>query len=282
MGETIEFRAKAFHYPGRVVEVVSWRHRPMGDPRLCRPEKPRSLMDEAELRERERKDLMNRQRAARRRRTVLRRLALVRRYDVMLTLNTRQLENDLSGLVTAFREFRRLVRRQFPDFEYSAVPELHPVAEAEGRHHWHIHLACCADAFGLGRSGRKWVPILGLRTLWLRALARTLGCDGAVNVSPQSLKNLRAGRSDPLRLAGYLAKYLGKLGDGEGRLLWNSKGEKPVPILYSLSARSYDEMVEELLLGDPDLVPIRSSSFVEDWNESRNFWWVMYRIRGSA
>lgn len=121
---------------------------------------------------------------------------------------------------TAWKRFSRLFDVRFGRrMRYVAVPELHGDGET-----WHLHVA-----FG------EWFDVVTLRVLWYRALGgrgneRADETPGSVNAKD---KKFRSGRSSARRVAGYIAKYVGKgfeRGGANRRVFAASSGLRPLEL----------------------------------------------------
>jgi hypothetical protein len=241
------YRAKVVHYPDGGFEAVVWEP----DQFVPGPKDGETIWDTAiqgeapadvwERRPRRRthdeeKRERNRQAANRRARSAIRRLARARGYDRLLTFTTRQQENTVDELLDQWDQVRRLIARHYQNFSYLAVPEPHPT----NPRHWHLHVAV-----------KGYMSVILLRRLWLQVLRATADTDGAVNVSMR-----KGGALTAAKLAGYLAKYIGKqLGAPTDRFdrkrYWHSRcGGRPVFCYYTPAASDLDELRAELLLDE--------------------------------
>lgn len=124
--------------------------------------------------------------------------------DHLLTLSTRELVNTPESLAAKWkawvRRYRFFANEPFP---YVAIPELHPKAKAEGRLHWHLHVAI---------RGRLKLKLA--RHLWWHVC----GGRGQGNVDVQYIRvgcDPHSGRPQgPLvraeKIARYISKYITK------------------------------------------------------------------------
>jgi len=165
------------------------------------------------------RDLVNRERATRRARTKVRRLAKFKRLTTLLTLTYRENMLDRARMQHDFDNFMKRVRRVCPDFEYICV------FERQKRGAWHAHIATRRILPVLAVGGQLVKSYDLLRSAWRGVVGQE---NGNVDVS----RRKRLSRS-PAKLASYLAKYIGKTFDQAERYV-NS---------YSASGRSIPEAV---------------------------------------
>lgn len=115
--------------------------------------------------------------------------------DRMITLTKRGKFESLDDAWSAFARFNRVCSKFYgPKWAYVCVPEMH----ADGT--FHLHLAV---------RGRYWVGLL--RKFWFKALGgvgneRGEDTPGNIHISEPRHR----GRGGRRRIAGYMAKYLGK------------------------------------------------------------------------
>lgn len=165
------------------------------------------------------RSLLNRERATRRARTKVRRLAKFKRLTTLLTLTYRENMLDRARMQHDFDNFMKRVRRVCPDFEYICV------FERQKRGAWHAHIATRRILPVLAVGGQLVKSYDLLRSAWRGVVGQE---NGNVDVS----RRKRLSRS-PAKLASYLAKYIGKTFDQAERYV-NS---------YSASGRSIPEAV---------------------------------------
>lgn len=131
------------------------------------------------------------ERAGRRAKGVVRRIAKEHRFDYLVTLTSRANQDDYDVALAMLRAFLRVVRRTVPGYACLAVPE----RQARGAWHWHLAV-----------SG--WQNLHLLRHAW------GLVCDhylyGGGNVDVKAPKDGGHGQWANHRLAGYLCKYIVK------------------------------------------------------------------------
>lgn len=141
----------------------------------------------------------NKERATRRARTKVRRLAKAKGLTTLLTLTYRENMLERDRMQRDLDVFLKRVRRVIPGFQYVCV------FERQKRGAWHAHLAV-EKVLSHYLSGGKLVRSYDLlRSMW-RAV---VGSDnGNVDVS----RNKRLQRS-AAKLAAYLSKYIGKTFD---------------------------------------------------------------------
>lgn len=168
----------------------------------------------------------NRERATRRARTKVRRLAKEKGLTTLLTLTYRENMVDRERMQRDLDVFLKRVRRVIPGFQYVCV------FERQKRGAWHAHLAV-ERVLSHYLAGGKLVRSYDLlRSMW-RAV---VGADnGNVDVS----RNKRLARS-AAKLAAYLSKYIGKTFD---------QAEKHVNA-YSASGRALPKPMVFRVAGD--------------------------------
>lgn len=151
------------------------------------------------------RSLLNRERAARRARTKVRRLAKFKRLDTLLTLTYRENMVDRERMQRDFDCFMKRVRRVSPEFDYICV------FERQKRGAWHAHIAT-----------KRIAPVLVVRTELVKSydLLRSMwrGVVGQENGNVDVSRRKRLSRS-PAKLAAYLAKYVGKTFDQAERYI---------------------------------------------------------------
>lgn len=139
-------------------------------------------------------------RSARRARQVVRWRAMAIGADRLLTLTYRENMQDLQRCRADFDAFRRRMQKAGMLENYVAVPE------RQERGAWHVHIAL-----------KGWLPVDEVRAHWHAVVG-----EGNIDIARS-----RRGRMDAKRIAGYLAKYIGKafdeVCDGRARY-WGSRG----------------------------------------------------------
>lgn len=141
----------------------------------------------------------NRERATRRARTKVRRLAKTKGLTVLLTLTYRENMVDRDRMQRDLDVFLKRVRRVIPGFQYVCV------FERQKRGAWHAHLAV-EKVLSHYLAGGKLVRSYDLlRSMWRGVVGPD---NGNVDVS----RNKRLSRS-AAKLAAYLSKYIGKTFD---------------------------------------------------------------------
>lgn len=161
----------------------------------------------------------NRDRATRRARTKVRRLAKAKGLSVLLTLTYRENMVDRERMARDFDAFCKRVRRVIPGFEYVCV------FERQKRGAWHAHIAVPRILAHYTHRGALVKSYDLLRSMWR-------GIVGADNGNVDVSRNKRVNRS-AAKLAAYLSKYIGKTFDQADRYV-NS---------YSASGRALPEAV---------------------------------------
>lgn len=139
---------------------------------------------------------LNRERATRRARTMVRRLCKAKALTTLLTLTYRENMADRARMARDFDVFMKRLRRVVPGIEYVCV------FERQKRGAWHAHIAVPRVLSHYLVKGHLVRSYDLLRSLW----RGVVGVDnGNVDVS----RNRRVGRSGA-KLASYLSKYIGK------------------------------------------------------------------------
>lgn len=172
------------------------------------------------------KDARNRERAARRARTEVRRLCKAMKADTLLTLTYQANETDLDRCKADLKEFVRRVRRVLPDFMAIAG------FERQKRGAWHVHMATAripAVLRPVNGSG-DFRSFNVLRSIW-RSVTRERG--GNVDLS----RRKRHSRKTPAEIAAYISKYIAKEfleGVDKGRNRWTKFGDVEAPQVIEL------------------------------------------------
>lgn len=216
--------------------------------------------------QREKKDIENRERAAKRARQNVRYLAKSLFADHMLTFSYRENVDDRARVAADWKEFVRLFRIRYPDWKYVAV------LEKQERGALHIHVAVH------GRQDIRW-----LLRCWLLAIGQpavdvsawlvggeSLGGRslGAVNVEPPKRRwagSARHWKGD--KLAAYLTKYIGKEfeeAEKSTKKYWASRNiERPEIKRFWLRAESYVDAVVEA----HDLIYYSGATSLSMWGD---------------
>lgn len=170
---------------------------------------------------------LNRERATRRARTQVRRLAKTKGLTVLLTLTYRENMLDRERMARDLDVFVKRVRRVIAGFEYVCV------FERQKRGAWHAHIAVQRILSHYSHRGVMVKSYDLLRSMWR-------GVVGADNGNVDVSRNKRVNRS-AAKLAAYLSKYIGKTFDQAERHV-NS---------YSASGRALPAaIVQRVLVGD--------------------------------
>lgn len=183
----------------------------------------------------------NRERATRRARTKVRRLAKSKGLTTLLTLTYRENMQDRARMQRDLDVFLKRVRRVIPSFQYVCV------FERQKRGAWHAHLAV-EKFLSHYQSGKQRVKSYDLlRSMW-RAV---VGADnGNIDVS----KNRKVNQSSA-KLAAYLSKYIGKTFDQAEKHVnaYSASGTAlPQPMTFRTYSSSMLDGITDLfeLLGD--------------------------------
>jgi hypothetical protein len=167
----------------------------------------------------------NRQRAARRARTQVRRDCKTICADTLLTLTYRANETDLDRCKADLKEFVRRVRRVLPDFKAVAC------FETQKRGAWHVHLATAGIPTVLRPvKGGDFRSFNVLRSIW-HSVVKDRG--GNIDLS----RRKRHCKKSIAEVAAYISKYIAKSfleGMDKGRNRWTKFGDfesvKPVEL----------------------------------------------------
>lgn len=187
------------------------------------------LTDEEE----EEKRQKNRERAARRAKTRVRRLCKSMGLDALLTLTYRANVTDSSLSRKHLKEFVRRIRRVVPGFAYVAA------FEKQKRGAWHIHLAVHALPRELQWSGCKVKSYSVVRAIW-RSVTGELG--GNIDQS----RRKRSSQSSAAKIAGYLSKYMIKAfedGDDWSNRFSASSHSLPAPVRVRLTGAALRDVI---------------------------------------
>lgn len=141
------------------------------------------------------RDEKNKERAARRAKTKVRRLCKAMGVDALLTLTYRENQRDLELTKKHLKEFVRRVRRLVPGFAYVAA------FERQKRGAWHVHMGIHALPFNLPWAGVKVKSYSVIRAVW-RAVVGELG--GNIDQA----RKKRHSRRTPAKMASYISKYI--------------------------------------------------------------------------
>lgn len=147
----------------------------------------------------------NRERATRRARTKVRRLAKTKGLSVLLTLTYRENMCDRDRMARDLDVFVKRVRRAIEGFEYVCV------FERQKRGAWHAHIAVRRILSHYTHRGVLVKSYDLLRSMWR-------GVVGADNGNVDVSRNKRVNRS-AAKLAAYLSKYIGKTFDQAERFV---------------------------------------------------------------
>ncbi len=263
-----QYRAKLVHLahgqtevsitPADTTSVINAR---MGfNPLLDCPRKTRTTEEQAE------RDIENRGRAAKRARISVRHLVKAIFADHMLTFSYRENVENRAKVAAEWKEFVRLFRHRYPEWQYLAV------LEKQDRGSLHIHVAVT------GKQDIRW-----LLRCWLLAIGQPaddvsqwlvggqkLGDKslGAVNVEgPKRRWGGTAKHWPRNKLAGYLTKYIGKEfeeSDKNAKKYWHSRNvQKPVVERFWLKATTFAEAVIEA----HDLVYYTGATSLSMWGD---------------
>lgn len=237
------FRVKAVdlgngHIEATASRVIDWQEADWSGNRAMLADvlevfrKAREEADPAEV------EARNRERAARRARTRVRRLCKAMGADTLLTLTYRACEADLARVKADLKEFNRRVLRVLPGFCFVACFEL------QKRGAWHVHMATRAIPRELPTRapGVSFKSFNVLRAIW-RSVTKDRG--GNVDVARRKFNSKRSAA----QVAAYIAKYIGKAfteGMDEGVNRWTKYGKVETPAPVDLGV--VDSLLEAITL----------------------------------
>lgn len=222
------------HVEAVALPVYGWHEVGPLEP-LARADYAACLADPPPLTEKELLDRAadNRERATKRARTKVRRLAKAKGLSVLLTLTYRENMQDRDRMKRDFDVFVKRVRRVISGFEYVCV------FERQKRGAWHAHIAVPRILAHYAHRGALVRSYDLLRSMWR-------GVVGADNGNVDVSRNKKVNRS-AAKLAVYLSKYIGKQ-LGEGLQKWENS--------YSASGRALPAAIKEKLLGASEVEAI--------------------------
>lgn len=220
--------------------------------------------------ERDPEDLV---RAARRARQMLRLRATHLGVDRLFTVTSRGLLTSRDEAQVAWSEFSRRMRTKYPAAQWIAVPEPHKSGA-----HWHVHFA-----------SRGYLDVKVLRRAWHAVLCKLYGLkreETRGEAAPGNIDVSYKGGAFGVRLvrkiAGYLAKYLGKTADAAVEVFnkkryWCSMGiQLPKSWHVWLDDDSIEGAVRAVCKRLGYWQDGESKPCFEVWTPSRSFayWWV--------
>lgn len=177
-------------------------------------------------------------RAVRRARQNIRFLCKQMQANRLLTLTYRECMTDRVSVKRHWQEFLRLVRVEYPEFQYVSVLEI------QDRGAFHIHCAV-----------RGWYKYSFLRACWYRAIGGTgreegEETPGSMNMTaPKTRWGSGVTHWKTNKLAGYLTKYLAKTFDmtsSEKKRYWHSRDlSAPAITRVWLASQNIKEMIPE-------------------------------------
>lgn len=201
----------------------------------------------------------NRDRAARRAKTQVRRRCKAIQADSMLTLTYRENMTDIERLMRDVKAFVKRLRDLGP-FEYVLC------VEPQKRGALHVHMACQSfPAWMKDENGVRVKSYNLIRSMWRRVVGRD---NGNVDLT-------RPRRNAPHRIASYIAKYVSKnLEDAvfNAKSYWSSKGialPKPIRLWFDGDTDSW-ELVTLVL---KDLTDRGFNDFAQYHDRFNEFYW---------
>jgi hypothetical protein len=255
------YRCKVTNY-GNHGEVSFWYDEPLG--REHRREAqlypaPRQQKSQLEIDQPDPDKETNEERAFRRAKSKVRKLAMTMKADRMLTLTFRENIQDREKANKLLVRFIKLVHEHYKNWKYVCVAEL------QKRGAWHFHIAV-----------RGFQDVGFLRQTW-----RTL-VDGNIDVTkPFKHKNRKNAGA---LIASYLTKYMSKAFNENyeyGKYRYRaSNGIEIQSSIFWLKSQSWSEAQRDAGNVLADLYgQIGSFYFADDWN---NGWFASWNISGSS
>jgi hypothetical protein len=212
------------------------------NPLLDSPRKRRTTEEQEE------RDKENRERASKRARQNVRYLVKTIFADHMLTFAYRENVIDRARVAAEWKEYVRLFRIRYPNWQYLAV------LEKQERGAYHIHVAVTGKQ-DIRWALRCWLLAIGqpaeeVNAWYIHGIKLGEKSLGSVNVEPPKRRwGGTAKHWQRNKLAGYLTKYIGKEfedGDKGAKKYWHSRNAiKPVVEKYWLRAETFAQAVAE-------------------------------------
>lgn len=176
----------------------------------------------------------NRQRAARRAKSMVRLKCKAMAVDSLWTLTYRENVTDRAQVAKDFKAFCRRVRKVLPELHYVAT------LEHQARGAFHIHMATHRLPVDIRQDGTKFKSWNLLRAIW-----RSVAGERGGNFDEVKAKGNR--KSKAHKIACYIAKYVAKaFGDGDKgeRRYWSSEGIKvPEAQIIAIKADTFAEAI---------------------------------------
>jgi hypothetical protein len=231
---------------------VDWSPEYLSDVMDC-IDKANAEEDPAEAR------LRDRQRAARRAKTRVRRLCKVMASDTLLTLTYKGNQTDLDLCKRHLKAFNRRMLTVLPDFCMVAC------FEPQQRGAWHVHIATRGIPAALPGQRGEWRSFNVIRAIW-RAVAGEWG--GNIDLQRRKFNSQKSAA----QVAAYIAKYIGKTfeegGIEAGKNRWTKYGQVEVPETQDLGTVDTLREAIELtygLLSDGQSVSTARLDRWQDW-----------------
>lgn len=229
-----EYELRLHHLGNGHAEAVIQRQVIWEEAGVLSPEAWAMYLDSQARHADERKEA-NRERAARRAKTKVRRLVKVMGLDAMLTLTYRDNQQDLDLCKRHMKEFVRRMRRVLPGFVYVAA------FERQERGAWHVHMATHALPRELPASNGVKVKSFNV----VRAVWRSVVGDLGGNIDQARRKRFSAQSSG--KLAAYISKYMLKaFADGDD---WSNRYSAsqgialPAPVVVRFKAYAMADLI---------------------------------------
>lgn len=181
----------------------------------------------------------NRQRAARRAKSMVRLKCKAMAVDSLWTLTYRENVTDRDQVARDFKAFCRRVRKVLPELHYVAT------LEHQARGAFHVHMATHRLPAQIRQDGTKVKSWNLLRAIWRNVVGERGG-----NFDEVKAKGNR--KSKAHKIACYIAKYVAKAfneGDKGDRRYWSSEGAKvPEAQIIAIKADTFADAIKEVYI----------------------------------
>lgn len=181
----------------------------------------------------EEREQKNKERAARRAKTKVRRICKSLGVDALLTLTYQANMQDLAACKRHLKEFVRRVRALIPGFAYVAA------FERQKRGAWHVHMAVHKLPFKLAWAGAKVKSYSVIRAVWRRVV-------GDLGGNIDEARKKRHSRKSPAQMAAYISKYILKAfeeGEDHSNRYSSSAYSLPDPVRIRLIGESMGDLI---------------------------------------
>jgi hypothetical protein len=219
------------HREASICREVAWEHTATMSPEAY--EMYRETCDNLSEEWHQEREQANRERAARRAKTRVRRMCKVMGVDALLTLTYRENQQDLQVTKRHLKEFVRRMRRLVPGFSYVAA------FERQKRGAWHVHMAIHALPFTLPWAGVKVKSYSVVRAVWRKVV-------GDMGGNIDQARKKRHSRKTPAQMAAYISKYILKAfedGDDYSNRYSASSCDVPRPVRLRWQSDSLADLI---------------------------------------